>query len=62
MEFTRVRRDKGLIRGRIWAANGTLDAHVALAWVEVGCGLFPLFWRVRFFSSKIGSHLERVFS
>jgi hypothetical protein len=38
-----------LIRGRIWVINGTSDAHVALAWVEVGRGLLPLFWEIRFF-------------
>jgi hypothetical protein len=31
-----------LIRGRIYIANDTSDAHVALAWAEVGRGLlFP---------------------
>jgi hypothetical protein len=62
MEFTKVWRDKGLIRGRIWVANDTSDAHVALAWVEVGRGLLPLFWGVGLFPLRIGSHWKRVFS
>jgi hypothetical protein len=38
MGFSKDKRDRSLIRldkERIWLANGTSDAHVALAWAEV---------------------------
>ena len=46
MDFSKDRRDRSLIKldkERIWLANGTSNAYVALAWAEVGCSLLPLF-------------------
>jgi hypothetical protein len=54
--------DRGLIRGRIWLANGTSDAHVTLVWVEMGRGLFSLHFGLGLFSLNISSHLEAIYS
>jgi hypothetical protein len=50
MKFIGDRRDRGLIRGRIWFTNHTSYAHVALAWTDVGRGLLPLLWELGFVS------------
>jgi hypothetical protein len=55
MQFTRDRRDRGLIRGGNWLANDTSDAHVALVWAEVGRGLLHLLWGLRLLSLSISS-------
>jgi hypothetical protein len=51
-----------LDKGRIWLANDTSDAHVALSWAKVGRGLFFFFWELGPLPLSIGNHLGVVFT